>query len=62
MMSRLTPPPPSKEAALDAATEKFRRWLDAEYDKGKATWDVNVSIDPAAGSVRLLFRPPYQDR
>lgn len=60
MMSRLTPPTPSKEAALDAATEKFRRWLDAEYDKGKATHDLQVSIDPGEGSVNLRFRPPWE--
>jgi hypothetical protein len=61
MNKRLHSPPVSKEAALDAATGEFRRWLDTEWDKGrKATHDLQVSLDPPAGSVRLRFRPPWE--
>jgi hypothetical protein len=62
MTRRLHSPPPSKEVAKEQATETFRRWLDAEYDKGKSTWDIHVSIDPSEGAIRLRFRPPYEDR
>lgn len=60
MMSRLTPPTPSKEAALDAATAEFRTWLAAELAKErKGKHEIMVSIDPDEWAVKLLMRPSW---